>query len=482
MRAFLAIAKLTCRATLRSYVFHFLFAVLLAVIFILPNAVVSDGTARGLIYVSLKYCLGASGFILSLSTVWVSCFILSNDLETYQMHMLAVKPVSRVVIWLGKFAGVVLLHGVLLLVASLVIYGFTLWQFRRSTFSAEEKARIDNEVFVGRRVYLPERPDFGEEVRKEMEKLSYAIKTGAPGAPTSMSSAEKRKFLKETQKQLVARYGEIPFGQFKSWDYRGLDPKQDTPLSFRYRIYVGKVSSKDQRETLGMWGAYAPVYGNEEDQKKGLPPKYELISKTNYPESFMCGVFFEDRVSPAVVRPDGSATMAFQNFDPGKSALFFQPDDGPKLLERRSGFLENYLRGVFMVFLRIVLLAGLGASAGALFSMPVAVFIVASYLLFGMAATFVIDIERDFNYDDEELAAFESAFETVARKASHALLTVVIPMQNFEVSDTVADGELVETGFIARFFGEIFLLRGLPIFALAAYLYKRREIGLVVRK
>ncbi|HPO91487.1 MAG TPA: hypothetical protein PLJ44_10295, partial [Victivallales bacterium] len=80
MTPFLAIAKLTCRATMRSYVFHFLFLLLLAVIFILPNTIISDGTAKGLIYVSLKYCLGVSGFLLSLSTIWVSCFTLSNDL------------------------------------------------------------------------------------------------------------------------------------------------------------------------------------------------------------------------------------------------------------------------------------------------------------------------------------------------------------------------------------------------------------------
>ena len=61
-------------------------------------------------------------------------------------------------------------------------------------------------------------------------------------------------------------------------------------------------------------------------------------------------------------------------------------------------------------------------------------------------------------------------------------MTVVIPMQKFEVSDTIADGELIELSFIGRFIIEIFVLRGLPIFAMAIYLYKRREIGLIIRK
>lgn len=454
----------------------------MAVIFILPNAVISDGTARGLIHVSLKYSLGISGFILSLSTIWVSCFALSNDLETYQMHMLTVKPVSRVTIWLGKLSGVILLHGLLLFIASLIIYFFAMWQFSMSAYSESEKEKIRNEVLVGRRVFMPEMPDFSQEVNKQMRKLSEAIKQGTPGAPQKMTLEEKRKFLKETKKQIIAKYGEIPFGQFKEWNYKGLDPKQKNNLYFRYRIYVGKISSKDQRETVGLWGAYAPIYESEEDAKKGLPPKYVLIPKTPTPETFMCGVFSEDKLSPVIIKNDGTATMAFQNLDNESATLFFQPQDGPKLLERKTSFLNNYLRAVFMIFLRIVLLAGLGASAGALFSMPVAVFIVLSYLTFGMAASFIIDIERDFSYDEDELVALESFTETLARKVSHALLSVIIPMQKFEVSDTVANGELIEFKFMAKFLLEIFLIRGLPLFALASYLYKRREIGLVVKK
>jgi hypothetical protein len=271
-------------------------------------------------------------------------------------------------------------------------------------------------------------------------------------------------------------------GQIKKWTYRGLDPKQKEPLSIRYRIYVGKVSSKDQRETYGIWSVIAPVYKNEDDMLKGIPPTYGLIPKSPYPEKFMCGVFFEERLSPSIIAPDGTVTIAFQNFDTGNSTLFFQSNDGPKLLEKRSGFLENYLRAVFMIFLRIILLAGLGASAGALLSMPVAVFFVISYLLFGMAATFVVDIERDFAYDIDALENYETLTDTIARRASHALLTVVIPMQKFEASDSVADGELIEFSFITKFIFEIFIIRGLPIFALAAYLYKRREIGLVIKK
>ena len=151
-----AIVKLTCRAAIRSHIFHLLLLVLLLTIGILPNTVLGDGTASGYIQVSLKYCLGAVGFILSMSTIWVSCFILSNDLETYQIHMVFTKPVSRVKIWIGKWIGVVIVHGTLLLLASAIVYVLILMQFSWKEFKPDEKERIDNEVLVGREVFLPE--------------------------------------------------------------------------------------------------------------------------------------------------------------------------------------------------------------------------------------------------------------------------------------------------------------------------------------
>ena len=171
-----AIIKLTCRAAVRSHIFHILSLVLLAAIAILPNTVLGDGTASGYIQVSLKYCLGAIGFILSLSTIWVGCFILSNDLETYQIHMVFTKPVCRAKVWVGKCMGVVLIHATLLFVSSMIVYSLILWQFYKKPFTAEEKSRIENEVLVGRKVFLPELPDIDSKVRLEYDRRVKYLK------------------------------------------------------------------------------------------------------------------------------------------------------------------------------------------------------------------------------------------------------------------------------------------------------------------
>lgn len=494
-----AIIKLTCRASIRSHIFHILLLVLLFTIAILPNTVLGDGTASGYIQVSLKYCLGAIGFILALSTIWVGCFILSNDLETYQIHMVFTKPVSRAKVWIGKCLGVVLIHTVLLLVAAMIVYSLILWQFYRKPFSAEEKARIENEVLVGRKVFLPEFPDIDSRVRIEYAKRIKYLKSTQAENFQKLSSDEKRKMLRELRKQIIAQYGEVSPGpsNTKRWDFKGLGTDIKTPLYFRYRAYVGKISSKDQRETAGIWSVrlMVPAEENVKGRKPGeeVAMKEIFIAKSQYPERLMCGVFHEIALSPDAIDKDGMVKVAFTNFDLEGKPVFFQAGDGPKLLVKSGtilenylkikmgSFLENYLRAVFMTFLKLLFLAGLACAAGGLLSMPTAVFVVLSYLLLGIFATFVIDIESQYS-DSEELSEYEAWHETAGRIVSHTLLWGIIPMHKFEVTDEVANGELVEAKTIARTFFDFFILRGLPIFFIGIWLYRRRELGTIIQK
>jgi hypothetical protein len=480
-----AIIKLTCRASVRSHIFHILSLVLLAAIAILPNTVLGDGTASGYIQVSLKYCLGAIGFILSLSIIWVGCFILSNDLETYQIHMVFTKPVSRAKVWVGKCIGVVLIHATLLFVSSMIVYSLILWQFYKKPFTAEEKSRIENEVLVGRRVFLPELPDIDTKVRLEYGRRIKYLKSAQAENFQKLSDFEKGKMLRELRNQIVAQYGEVNPGpsNTRKWNFKGLSTDIKTPLYFRYRTYVGKISSKDQRETMGMWSVrlLMPADENVKDRKPGeeVAMKEIFIPKSQYPERLMCGVFHELALSPGTIDKAGVVTVAFTNFDLEGKPVFFQAADGPKLLIKTGSFLENYLRAVFMIFLKLLFLAGLACAAGGILSMPTAVFVVLSYLLIGIFATFVIDSD---SASEEEPSQFEKIQEVAGRMMGHALLWGIIPMHKFEVTDEVANGELIEAKFIAKTFFEFFILRGLPIFLVGVWLYRRREMGTIIQK
>ena len=484
MKSLLAIIKLTCKSAVRSHIFQLLLVLLILCIILVPNTISGDGTAWGYIQISLKYSLGVISFVLSLSTVWLGCFALTRDVENYQIHMVITKPVSRVTVWLGKCLGVILINMLLLMISCGIVYFFIIWQFSRQNFSKGERSRITNEVLVGRRVYYPAMPNIGELAKAEYRKRLEAARSS--GTPMPETPEQVKKTLRELRKNVIAGMAEVRFGPSASrvWEYKGLPKNLKEPLFLRYRAYIDKISSSDQRETYGAWAVKVNIPDREleknkpknifEQQKQKEIMKSFFVPKTNYPEQIMCGVFNEFVLQPDVISPEGTVSVAFTNIDPQGKPLFFQVSDGPKLLIKESGFFSNYCRAVFVILLRIIILAGLACAAGSVLSMPTAIFTVISYLLFGSFAGFLVGTEID-------MPGVEFT-DVMAYYVSRVLLIIIIPMQNFEMSHLISNGELVEFSYIGRIFFQYFILRGLPLFLIGIWLYWRREMGLVIRK
>jgi hypothetical protein len=155
------------------------------------------------------------------------------------------------------------------------------------------------------------------------------------------------------------------------------------------------------------------------------------VQKTPDPERIVCGVPLEFQIPSSSTLKDGTVRLGLANFDPEGKTLFIQAPDGPKLLLKSSSFLDNFLRAVFVSFLRVVVLAGLACAAGAIFSMPVAVFMVIAYIAIGFFASFLIGTEQ--TYGANPSADFMEKFGLFASKT---VMIGVMPLQRFEVSDS----------------------------------------------
>ena len=150
---------------------------------------------------------------------------------------------------------------------------------------------------------------------------------------------------------------------------------------------------------------------------------------------------------------------------------YFQPIDGPKLLVEVSGFFENYMRSVAIVALELLILCGLGCAFGGILTLPTAIFVAVSYLMFGSFAVYMTN-----------LSYVAGTADHIGQFIAKVLLLVVIPVQAFEVSGLVANGEIVELAYFWMLFKSYFIYRALPLFLLGMILYRRRELGLVIRK
>src|SRR2546430_12498723 len=127
MQRLFAIAKLTLKAAFRYRLVQILTVLLLGAVIGLPVIIKHDGTAQGFTQILLTYTLGSITTLLGFATLWLACGTLARDVEECQMQMVAVKPISRWEIWLGKWTGIMLLNLLLLAVSGAAVYLLLQW-------------------------------------------------------------------------------------------------------------------------------------------------------------------------------------------------------------------------------------------------------------------------------------------------------------------------------------------------------------------
>ena len=172
-----------------------------------------------------------------------------------------------------------------------------------------------------------------------------------------------------------------------------------------------------------------------------------------------------------MVDKDGHVALRYINIDNAKDKVYFQSIDGPKLLIKITGFTGNFARGLLVLLLLIMVYAGIACTAAAAFSMPTAIFTVLSYMFLGSVAPLIMNTSQ--LADPSKYAGYW---------IGKIIMMFVAPLQEFEISQKIAGGELVEFAYIGGLFAMYFLLRALPFILLGMWLFWRRELGLVIRK
>ncbi|MBO5791907.1 MAG: hypothetical protein J6S54_05470 [Lentisphaeria bacterium] len=474
MRAFSAIVKLTFRHAVRSHIFQLLFGVLLLCVALIPTTI-TNSTAADFLKSSIFYSLWIVSAVLGLSSIWLGCFIMTCDIDSYQLHMVVSKPVSRITVWLGKWTGVCLVNLLLLAAASTAVYFIILYRFNNLEFPPGEKERMRAEVLVGRRAFRADRPDYSEAINELVRQKIKRLTSQGRTVDTQM----QEKLIKDSQLEVVSRDSEAKVGVVKSWRFSNIPANTGKPIFLRYRPYINKVASEDQRPAHLLWSVGIP---RERKAAAQAGPLAQQNAKTydiylypldDKPDQVMTGVFHEKELKPEwnVVSSDGYVFMTVVNLDRLGGTMFFQPADGPKLLVPATGFAGNYARAVLVIGMELMLLAALSCAFAGCLSMPVAIFMVLSYLLFGAFSVYMVNLEY--------LAGFADRFGQFVGKV---LLWVVIPLQRFDVSSVVSDGVLVEWAFIGSLFFHMIVLKALPLVLLGIYFYNKRELGLIVRK
>lgn len=492
MTAFRAIVVLTIRSAMRSNVFRTLCVLLAITMIAVPLTVVDDGTAKGFIQLILQYSLSCVMTILCISSVWLTCSEVCSDVETGQIHMIVVKSVSRITVLLGKLTGVLLMHCVLFFASAIIIYGIVMGLYSSKTFTKDEAAeergreRVKNEVFTARRVYAPisDETDITLLIEEDIKKRQEQAKREGLEVPREFVGLTDAAIRDISRKAILASRTLIKAYTDKVWNYEGLPNNLEEPFTVRYKLYKGADAyGKNQATTYGMWGVriFFPtgkkdLDGNEEYSSRieplSAPEEIVTVSINEFsvpynPMSVMSGI------SP--IR-DGKTSLAYMNYDLEGSEVNLQQTDGPFILIRKASFFENYLRTVFLGFLGIVALTMIAGAFGACFTLPTAIFMTVCYMLASFFASYQF-------YAADLLSGSALAFvESVGFVAANVIGFLMIRIQDFFAAAQLSNGELIEFSLMLKHLAVDILLRGMIFLGFGAWIYRRKELALAMKK
>ncbi len=455
MQRLFAIAWLTWKAAFRFRLFVVVAALLLAAVVGLPLLIKDDGTARGFTQILLTYTLGTITALLGLATLWLACGTLARDIEECQIQVVAVKPIARWQIWLGKWLGLVSLNAALLALSGASVYG--LMQWRATRLPEAERKILRDEVLVARGSARLENLDRQIEVQTEQrlrERLEKSPETRA-------DLTEARRQIRE---QLKAEYQLVPPGYSRLWTIKlgaARHRLRDQPLFLRVKFYTAQLS---------LSGTFNGVW------RIGAPPRTQAWQSEVM--SLAPETFHEFQVPPNLFDENGVLTITFIN--PNDTPFLFPLEDGLEVLYHEGGFGMNFVRGLGIIFCWMALLAALGLASASFLSFPVAAFFSLGLLtLVAFSGTMANAVSQGTigSYDSETGFKPGAVADPIIIPVFKAMLKVIQLAKDFSPVDALSTGRSITWEQLGRAFAQIVLLLGGAFGLLGIAVFTRRELA-----
>lgn len=374
------VALLAVRASLRTKVVAALLALLAVCVAGLPGAIKGDGTPEGALQILLSYTLGFAFGLLCLATMWSACALFAAEIDSERMQLSAVKPVSALEFWGGKWLALLALNAVLLAAVYAGVYGQVRWRMARGAWDELERP-------VSRRVARPVLPTPQEEAREMYASLK------AQGALPEGKS--ERAVLRVLEEKAHERYDVVNPDEEMRWRFRLARPvgagqavtariRFDTEFSTREHVTgvcrlrcldvpgsaAVEVAMDDFTRSEIEFAVDTRAFGLGGGKGPEAAREFELTFRHTGDLRRAAGLMLRSRQDVALLTPGGS-------------------------------FEANMARAALVHWGVLALLAAFGLALSACFSLPVAAFVATALLVLTMVGNSVVQVVSE--EDEREL-------------------------------------------------------------------------------
>ena len=502
------VAKQTLKAAVRYRFVVVLGLTLLVIVFGIPLLLKSDGTAKGTVQLVLTYTLGSTTALLGIASLWMGCGTLAREIEDNVMQMVAVKPVARWRVWLGKWLGIMLLNAALMVPTGLAIFFFINARANSTELSEFEKAKLQNEVLVSRSSVREPKRDFSisrqkaydyallvAEAKSQYTEKEQAFQMTVTGPEHILSfrpeyprlveqaqndpSAEILAKLDELERNAVrlskASYEIVLPGQSQFWEFQIdtniVDEVNQKPIYLRFKF---NADDEYDPKSHTLW------FSIGEGTNKRWPPE------GTFKEMKRGSSAFHEEQLPIGIVPDkgpqnGLVRVHFMNRNSERPIIFLM-EDGPMILYHDGGFGMNLFRGLLIIFFWLGLISAIGLMASSFLSFPVATFMSLGILLISASTGTleqIIDeggitgINHETGKKDES-----SMLDAAAIFFAGGAVTITTSIWGYSPVDSLSDGRTIKWTTLLSAFVWIILVMGGLVMAVGAYMFHRNELAL----
>ena len=502
------VAKQTLKAAVRYRFVVVLGLTLLVIVFGIPLLLKSDGTAKGTVQLVLTYTLGSTTALLGIASLWMGCGTLAREIEDNVMQMVAVKPVARWRVWLGKWLGIMLLNAALMVPTGLAIFFFINARANSTELSEFEKAKLQNEVLVSRSSVREPKRDFSisrqkaydyallvAEAKSQYTEKEQAFQMTVTGPEHILSfrpeyprlveqaqndpSAEILAKLDELERNAVrlskASYEIVLPGQSQFWEFQIdtniVDEVNQKPIYLRFKF---NADDEYDPKSHTLW------FSIGEGTNKRWPPE------GTFKEMKRGSSAFHEEQLPIGIVPDkgpqnGLVRVHFMNRNSERPIIFLM-EDGPMILYHDGGFGMNLFRGLLIIFFWLGLISAIGLMASSFLSFPVATFMSLGILLISASTGTleqIIDeggitgINHETGKKDES-----SMLDAAAILFAKGAVKITSAIWGYSPVDSLSDGRTIKWTTLLSAFVWIILVMGGLVMAVGAYMFHRNELAL----
>ncbi|MDW8309339.1 MAG: hypothetical protein RMK20_08190, partial [Verrucomicrobiales bacterium] len=369
--------------------------------------------------------------------------------------VVAVKPIPRWKIWLGKWLGIVSLDAALLALSGAAV--FALLQWRATKLPEAERRILRQEVLVARGSVKP--PTYERELEEETARQLRAVLERSPEARANIE--ELRKQVRESLKSEMQI---VPPGHVRIWEIdlgAARHRARGKPMHLRVKFNTAQYTARGTFTALWQVGQpESPRFWRSE------------------PMSLAPDTFHEFEIPPDLFDDNGVLTVVFLNFN--DTTLLFPLEEGIEVLYAEGGFALNYARGLGIIFCWMAALAALGLATASFLSFPVAAFTSLALLTMALSTgtlSTVVSEGTIMGYDAEKGGPGRSPVDVVVVPVFRALLTVINLAKGFAPIDALSMGRSVSWAQLGRAFGQIVLVLGGGLALIGIAGFYRRELA-----